>query len=67
MCHFVRYLLFLASCNGFDTLQVAFSMDIDSIHDSSSPFPAAIFKTVKGLSKSVKPYLSNVRGLYFNV
>ena len=32
---------------------MAFSIDIDSIHDTSSPFPEAIFTSLKGFSHTI--------------
>lgn len=37
----------------FFIIQVAFSMDINSIHDDSSPFPSAIKSTLEGMYKQL--------------
>lgn len=46
--------IFVAFC------QVAFGMDIDSIHDATSPFPSAIHTAMEGLTTYMKSPVSRV-------
>ena len=49
------------------TIQVAFGMDINSLHDDQSPFPKAIATVLKAFMEMIRsPFRVSVR-FYYNV